>query len=223
MKNPTPRPIHCSFCLEEGHHIHRCKDASVSLLNEEVEEIAAIDWKVGLDGGLLRRKMATLTNPDIKVLGYKRAIQNVNKRTISDIIQELVVVFMENTNKHRHVIENLNAVEINYFAEKVYLYTLSLDQHDPLSLDNIRYRLNDDTLPIEKKDDVTDYIITPVNNQTFGFNHDTELVYYIEFIQPFIDSLNINNISGFINHLYYPSYTIIAAILFLFLYTSTQQ
>ena len=217
MKNPTPRPIHCSFCLEEGHHIHRCKDVSVSLLNEEVEEIAAIDWKVGLGGGLLRRKMTTLTNPDIKVLGYKRTIQNVNKRPISDIIQDLMGVFMENTNTHRYVIENLKTSDIDYFVEKVYLYTLTLDQHDPLSIDHIRDRLTDDTSPVEQKNDITDYPGISLNNR------DTELVYYVEFIQPVIDTLNINSISGFITHLYYPCYTIIAISLFLLFCTSKQE
>lgn len=217
MKNPTPRPIHCSFCLEEGHHIHRCKDASVSLLNEEVEEVAAIDWKVGLNGGLLRRKMATLTNPDIKVLGYKRTIQNVNKRPISDIIQDLMGVFMENTNTHRYVIENLNTGDMDYFVEKVYLYTLTLDQHDPLSLDDIRDRLTNDTSPVEQKNDIADYPVISLNNR------DTELVYYVEFIQPVIDTLNINSISGFITLLYYPCYTIIAISFFLLFYTSKQD
>jgi hypothetical protein len=216
MKNP-PRPIHCSFCLEEGHHIHRCKDASVSLLNEEVEEVAAIDWKVGLDDGFLRRKLATLTTPDIKVLGYKRAVQNVNKRPISEIIQDLVVVFMDNTNTHRYVIENLNAGDIEYFAEKVYLHTLTLDQQDPLSLYDIRIRLNDDTPPIEQKNDVTDYPLTSVNNR------DTELIYYVEFIQPFIETLNINSISGFMKHLHYPCCTIIATSLFILFYNYKQE
>jgi hypothetical protein len=125
--------------------------------------------------------------------------------------------FMENTNTHRYVIENLNTGDMDYFVEKVYLYTLTLDQHDPLSIDDIRDRLTNDTSPVEQKNDIADYPVISLNNR------DTELVYYVEFIQPVIDTLNINSISGFITLLYYPCYTIIAISFFLLFYTSKQD
>lgn len=198
-----PRPIHCSFCLEEGHHINRCKDASISLLNEDVEEVAAIDWRVGLNQGLLVRKLLTLTAPELKVLCYKYAIPSINTRSNLDIIEELVVKFTENPNTHRFVIESLNATEIDYFAEKVYLYLLSTDPDETMTLNEIRDKLSGNTPTEIKNNEIT---ISPMNTLPV---YDKELVYYVEFLKPVIDSLKLNDISRGIYLLQYPFYACI--------------
>jgi hypothetical protein len=59
----TQRAIHCSYCLEEGHHINKCKDETISLLNEEIQEIAAIDWKLNLNSGFVKNKLSSLMYP----------------------------------------------------------------------------------------------------------------------------------------------------------------
>jgi hypothetical protein len=104
------RPIHCSFCLEEGHHIHRCKDTSISLLNEEIEEIAAMDWRLDLSSGFIRNKLSTLTLPELKVLGYRHTVPNMSKINEDALINELSNIFLENTNTHRYIIENMNHI-----------------------------------------------------------------------------------------------------------------
>lgn len=172
------RPIHCSFCLEEGHHIHRCKDTSISLLNEEIEEIAAMDWRLDLSSGFIRNKLSSLTVPELKVLGYKHTVPNMSKIDNDALIKELSNIFLENTNTHRYIIENMNQSELDYFAEKVHQYTVSLNSDEEMHVDDIREILyGDDDNDANKNDEIT---LLPMN-----VSLDTD------FMQPIIYSLNL--------------------------------
>lgn len=174
------RPIHCSFCLEEGHHIHRCKDTSISLLNEEIEEIAAMDWRLDLSSGFIRNKLTSLTLPELKVLGYKHTVPNMSKIDNDALIKELSDIFLENTNTHRYIIENMNQSELDYFAEKVNQYTVSINSDEDMRVDDIREILYDDA-DANKNDELALLpILLPTN-----VSIDTD------FMQPLIYSLNL--------------------------------
>jgi hypothetical protein len=172
------RPIHCSFCLEEGHHIHRCKDTSISLLNEEIEEIAAMDWRLDLSSGFIRNKLSSLTLPELKVLGYKHKVPNMSKIDEDALVDELCDIFLENTNTHRYIIDNMNHSELDYFAEKVHQYTVSCNSDDAMPVDDIREILYGDAdADANKNDEIT---LLPIN-----VSIDTD------FMQSIASSLNV--------------------------------
>jgi hypothetical protein len=198
------RPIHCSFCLEEGHHIHRCKDTSISLLNEEIEEIAAMDWRLDLSSGFIRNKLTSLTLPELKVLGYKHTVPNMSKIDNDALIKELSDIFLENTNTHRYIIENMNQSELDYFAEKVHQYTLSCESEEEMHVDDIREILYDDT-DANKNDEIT---LLPVD---ISLNTD--------FMQPIAYSLNLG-----LNVIYMSYYGFVwASILYVWYIAATQK
>ena len=198
------RPIHCSFCLEEGHHIHRCKDTSISLLNEEIEEIAAMDWRLDLSSGYIRNKLTSLTLPELKVLGYKHTVPNMSKIDNDALIKELSDIFLENTNTHRYIIENMNQSELDYFAEKVHQYTLSCESEEEMHVDDIREILYDDT-DANKNDEIT---LLPVD---ISLNTD--------FMQPIAYSLNLG-----LNVIYMSYYGFVwASILYVWYIAATQK
>lgn len=202
MKNS--RPIHCSFCLEEGHHIHRCKDTSISLLNEEIEEIAAMDWRLDLSSGFIRNKLTSLTLPELKVLGYKHTVPNMSKIGEDALIKELSDIFLENTNTHRYIIDNMNQSELDYFAEKVHQYTVSCNTDEEMHVDDIREILYDDA-DANKNDELT---LLPVD---ISLNTD--------FMQPIAYSLNL----GF-NVIYMSYYGFVwASILYIWYIAATQN
>jgi len=200
------RPIHCSFCLEEGHHIHRCKDTSISLLNEEIEEIAAMDWRLDLSSGFIRNKLTSLTLPELKVLGYKHAVPNMSKIDNDALIKELSDIFLENTNTHRYIIENMNQSELDYFAEKVHQYTVSLNSDEEMHVDDIREILYDaDAADANKNDELT---LLPVD---ISLNTD--------FMQPIAYSLNLG-----LNVIYMSYYGFVwASILYIWYIAATQK
>ena len=198
------RPIHCSFCLEEGHHIHRCKDTSISLLNEEIEEIAAMDWRLDLSSGFIRNKLTSLTLPELKVLGYKHTVPNMSKIDEDALIAELSDIFLENTNTHRYIIENMNQSELDYFAEKVHQYTASCESEEEMHVDDIREILYDDT-DANKNDEIT---LLPVD---ISLNTD--------FMQPIAYSLNLG-----LNVIYMSYYGFVwASILYVWYIAATQK
>lgn len=198
------RPIHCSFCLEEGHHIHRCKDTSISLLNEEIEEIAAMDWRLDLSSGFIRNKLTSLTLPELKVLGYKHTVPNMSKIDNDALIKELSDIFLENTNTHRYIIENMNHSELDYFAEKVHQYTLSINSDEEMHVDDIREILYDDA-DANKNDEIT---LLPVD---ISLNTD--------FMQPIAYSLNLG-----LNVIYMSYYGFVwASILYVWYIAATKN
>lgn len=198
------RPIHCSFCLEEGHHIHRCKDTSISLLNEEIEEIAAMDWRLDLSSGFIRNKLTSLTLPELKVLGYKHTVPNMSKIDNDSLINELSDIFLENTNTHRYIIENMNQSELDYFAEKVHQYTASCESEEEMHVDDIREILYDDT-DENKNDELT---LLPVD---ISLNTD--------FMQPIAYSLNLG-----LNVIYMSYYGFVwASILYVWYIAATKN
>ena len=200
------RPIHCSFCLEEGHHIHRCKDTSISLLNEEIEEIAAMDWRLDLGSGFIRNKRTSLTQPELKVLGYKHTVPNMSKIGEDALIAELSDIFLENTNTHRYIIENMNQSELDYFAENVHQYTVSLNSDEEMHVDDIREILYDaDAADANKNDELT---LLPVD---ISLNTD--------FMQPIAYSLNLG-----LNVIYMSYYGFVwASILYIWYIAATQN
>lgn len=198
------RPIHCSFCLEEGHHIHRCKDTSISLLNEEIEEIAAMDWRLDLSSGFIRNKLSSLTLPELKVLGYRHTVPNMSKIGDDALIAELSDIFLENTNTHRYIIENMNHSELDYFAEKVHQFIASCNPEEEMPVDDIREILYDDA-DANKKDEIT---LLPVD---VSLNTD--------FMQPIAYSLNLG-----LNVIYMSYYGFIwASILYVWYIAATQN
>lgn len=198
------RPIHCSFCLEEGHHIHRCKDTSISLLNEEIEEIAAMDWRLDLSSGFIRNKLTSLTLPELKVLGYKHTVPNMSKIDNDSLINELSDIFLENTNTHRYIIENMNQSELDYFAEKVHQYTASCESEEEMHVDDIREILYDDT-DENKNHEIT---LLPVD---ISLNTD--------FMQPIAYSLNLG-----LNVIYMSYYGFVwASILYVWYIAATKN
>jgi len=198
------RPIHCSFCLEEGHHIHRCKDTSISLLNEEIEEIAAMDWRLDLSSGFIRNKLTSLTLPELKVLGYKHTVPNMSKIDNDALIAELSDIFLENTNTHRYIIENMNHSELDYFAEKVHQYTVSINSDEEMYVDDIREILYDDA-DANKNDELT---LLPVD---ISLNTD--------FMQPIAYSLNLG-----LNVIYMSYYGFVwASILYVWYIAATKN
>ena len=200
------RPIHCSFCLEEGHHIHRCKDTSISLLNEEIEEIAAMDWRLDLSSGFIRNKLTSLTLPELKVLGYKHTVPNMSKIGEDALIKELSDIFLENTNTHRYIIENMNQSELDYFAEKVHQYTVSLNSDEEMHVDDIREILyDDDDADANKNDEIA---LLPIN---VSMNTD--------FMQPIAYSVNLG-----LNVIYMSYYGFVwASILYIWYIAATQK
>ncbi len=138
------RAIHCSYCLEEGHHINKCKDETISLLNEEIQEIAAIDWKLNLNSGFVKNKLSSLTFTELKVIGYKHNVPNISKIKSDDLIKCLMDIFLSNTNTHIYIIDALNLDELDYFADKVYQYTLRNNHDEFISNDDIRALLYKD-------------------------------------------------------------------------------
>lgn len=207
-----PRPIHCSFCLGEGHHIHRCTDTSISLLNEEIEEIAAMDWKLTLDSGFIIQKLLSLSTAELKVLGYKHSIPNMNKIPNADLAVTLATKFLENTNTHRYILDNLNPTELDYFAEKVYLYTLYCNSDEVMSKDEISNLLRGDIPDAIKNDEL---VITTLNSHI-----NEPLLFYIDFFQPFTDSLNLTYISHGIYAIHYSYYTFIGFGIIYLLYAT---
>lgn len=198
------RPIHCSFCLEEGHHIHRCKDTSISLLNEEIEEIAAMDWRLDLSSGFIRNKLSSLTLPELKVLGYKHTVPNMSKIDNDALIKELSDIFLENKNTHRYIIENMNQSELDYFAEKVHQYTASLTADEEMHVDDIREILYDDA-DANKNDEIA---LLPIN---VSMNTD--------FMQPIAYSLNLG-----LNVIYMSYYGFVwASILYVWYIAATRN
>jgi hypothetical protein len=198
------RPIHCSFCLEEGHHIHRCKDTSISLLNEEIEEIAAMDWRLDLSSGFIRNKLSSLTLPELKVLGYKHTVPNMSKIDADTLIKELSDIFLENKNTHRYIIENMNQSELDYFAEKVHQYTVSLNSDEDMHVDDIREILYDDA-DANKNDEIA---LLPIN---VSMNTD--------FMQPIAYSLNLG-----LNVIYMSYYGFVwASILYVWYIAATRN
>ena len=93
-----PRIIHCTYCIGEGHHINRCKDQSILLLHEEIEEIAAIDKAVGMNSEFLRHNLRRLSPAELKVLGYKLRVPNMSKIPIENIISSLLEIYILNNN-----------------------------------------------------------------------------------------------------------------------------
>lgn len=136
-----PRIIHCTYCIGEGHHINRCKDHSILLLHEEMEEIAAIDKAVEMNSEFLRHNLRRLNLAELKVLGYKLHVPNISKISIENIISSLLDIYLLNTNRHAYLIDNMNLNELDYFADKVYQYTLLDESTEIMSLDAIRYKL----------------------------------------------------------------------------------
>jgi hypothetical protein len=201
------RPIHCSFCLEEGHHIHRCKDTSISLLNEEIEEIAAMDWRLDLGSGFIRNKLSTLTLPELKVLGYRHTVPNMSKINDDALITELSDIFLENTNTHRYIIENMNHSELDYFAEKVHQYTVSCNSDEEnMQIDDIREILYGDNDVDSNKND--EFALIPMN-----------VSLDIDFMQPIIYSLKLG-----MNVIYFSYYGLIwASVIYLWYFIATQN
>ena len=200
------RPIHCSFCLEEGHHIHRCKDTYISLLNEEIEEIAAMDWRLDLSSGFIRNKLTSLTLPELKVLGYKHTVPNMSKIGEDALIAELSDIFLENTNTHRYIIENMNHSELDYFAEKVHQYTVACNAAEEMLVDDIREILYDaDAADSNKNDELA---LLPIN-----VSLDTD------FMKPIVYSLNLG-----MNVIYFSYYGLIwASFIYLWYFIATQN
>lgn len=135
-----PRIIHCSYCLEEGHRINRCIDPSILLVHEHVSEIAAIDWKTGLNSQYLTHEFNKLTEPEVQMLGYKHNIKNVTKLNNDLMISQLVHVYSANINTHEYLIKNMNKDELDYFAKKTNEYITSTDIAD-VSLSDIHNNL----------------------------------------------------------------------------------
>ena len=69
------RPIHCSYCNDEGHTINKCNDPTIHLLHEEIEEVAAVDWKSQMNNTYLKTRLLSCSVEELKVLGYKINIQ----------------------------------------------------------------------------------------------------------------------------------------------------
>ena len=206
------RPIHCSFCLEEGHHIHRCKDTSISLLNEEIEEIAAMDWRLDLSSGFIRNKLSSLTLPELKVLGYKHTVPNMSKIDNDALIKELSDIFLENKNTHRYIIENMNQSELDYFAEKVHQYTVACESEEEFRVDDIREILYGDNDNDNDNDDNSnkndEFALIPMN-----VSLDTD------FMKPIIYSLNLG-----MNVIYFSYYGVIwASFIYLWYFIATQK
>lgn len=136
-----PRIIHCAYCIGEGHHINRCQDQSILLLHEEIEEIAAIDKTVGMNSDFLRHNLRRLNPAELKVLGYKLRLPNMSKMSIDNIISSLLDIYILNNTRHAYLIDNMNLNELDYFAEKVYQYTLLDQSTEIITLDAIRCKL----------------------------------------------------------------------------------
>ena len=123
--------------------------------------------------------------------------------------------FLENTNTHRYIIDNLNPTELDYFAEKVYLYTLSCNSDKIRSKDEISDILRCDIQDAIKNDElVVTTLKSPINEP---------LLFYIEFFQPFSDSLNLTYISHGINVIHYSYYTFIGFGIIYLLYATTSS
>lgn len=135
------RIINCTYCLGEGHRINRCQDQSIALLHEGIEEVAAIDNKVELNSDFLRHYLLALSIAELKVIGYKLNVQKLGKMSSDNIISILTDKYLLNETRHAYLIDNMNLNELDYFADKVYQYTI-LDQSDEtIELDAIRSKL----------------------------------------------------------------------------------
>jgi len=136
-----PRIIHCSYCLDEGHRINRCNDPSIQLLNEHMDEIAAIDWKADMNSEYLIHKLKTLSEPELHILGYKYNISSLTKLTANEVVEKLVDVYKSNQNTLVYIINNMNLDEIDYFANKLSEFIRETDNQNDCSLVDIRSNL----------------------------------------------------------------------------------
>jgi hypothetical protein len=145
-----------------------------------------MDWRLDLSSGFIRNKLTSLTLPELKVLGYKHTVPNMSKIDEHALVDDLCDIFLENTNTHRYIIENMNHSELDYFAEKVHQYTVSCNSDDAMPVDDIREILygdddndndNDNDNDANKNDE---FALIPMN-----VSLDTD------FMQPIIYSLNL--------------------------------
>ena len=163
-----------------------------------------MDWRLDLSSGFIRNKLTSLTLPELKVLGYKHTVPNMSKIDNDALIKELSDIFLENTNTHRYIIENMNQSELDYFAEKVHQYTLSCESEEEMHVDDIREILYDDT-DANKNDEIT---LLPVD---ISLNTD--------FMQPIAYSLNLG-----LNVIYMSYYGFVwASILYVWYIAATQK
>jgi hypothetical protein len=124
------------------------------------------------------------------------------------LIKELSDIFLENTNTHRYIIENMNHSELDYFAEKVHQYTASRNSDEEMHVDDIRdilYGHDDNDNDANKNDE---FALIPMN-----VSLDTD------FMQPIIYSLKLG-----MNVIYFSYYGVIwASFIYLWYFIATQK
>jgi len=114
------RTFSCSFCYNEGHTINKCNDERIYMLENDIKENAAIDMKINLNAEYLHYYLETYTKEDLLVIGYKLNLNIKSGQTLETIKNKVIDYFILNKEDYSELIKNMNAVELDYFANKVY-------------------------------------------------------------------------------------------------------
>lgn len=120
MSQNNKRPIHCSFCDDEGHPISSCQDPRIDIVLRDFEESISLDMECNLKKKYVKYIMISIyTIADIRILGYKKGL-SMNKTSKDMFINEVLDEYYDTKdNKYDEIFTGFNDTELLGFAKDI--------------------------------------------------------------------------------------------------------
>ena len=120
MSQNNKRPIHCSFCDDEGHPINSCQDPRIDIVLRDFEESISLDMECNLKKKYVKYIMISIyTIADIRILGYKKGL-SMNKMSKDMFINEVLDEYYDTKDsKYDEIFTGFNDTELLGFAKDI--------------------------------------------------------------------------------------------------------
>ena len=120
MSQNQKRPIHCSFCDDEGHTISFCQDPRIDIVVKDFEESITLDMKCNLKRKYTKHIMNSMYNiADIRILGYQKGL-TMNKTSKDDFMNDILDEYYDIKNsKYDEIFDGFNETELNDFSKDI--------------------------------------------------------------------------------------------------------
>ena len=120
MSQNQKRPIHCSFCDDEGHTISYCQDPRIDIVVKDFEESIALDMKCNLKRKYTKHIMKSMYNiADIRILGYQKGL-TMNKTSKDEFMNDILDEYYDIKNsKYDEIFDGFNETELNDFSKDI--------------------------------------------------------------------------------------------------------
>lgn len=188
MSQNQKRPIHCSFCDDEGHAISYCQDPRIDIVVKDFEESIALDMKCNLKRKYTKHIMNSMYNiADIRILGYQKGL-TMNKTSKDEFMNDILDEYYDIKNsKYDEIFDGFNETELNDFSKDISKSSKQWNSRK-LSLPKIKELLGiihygEPITPFINRDDSRDDNEEPLEHN------------YQYFLLPLVDDKMMNEIS----------------------------